>query len=131
MTAPDRSEALQAFRTARAASLPPPPTRLASAATLPAFEVAPAPEPPRQPSTSPGDTFTVDELIREPVPTCRRMATLREDMPTRPLNVDLTPDTASSFSDRCRELRVKKKDVVEVLLRAWMEATSSGSREPV
>lgn len=125
--APERSEALQAFRTTRTVGLPPPPARLASATTPPVSQVAAPTESPPGPSAGEEDTFTVDELVREPVRTCRRMARLREDMPARPLNVDLTPETASTFSDRCRELRLKKKDVVEVLLRAWLEASSHGS----
>jgi len=45
-------------------------------------------------------------------------------MPARPLNVDLTPETAAEFDDRCRALRLKKKDVVELLLRGWLTASA-------
>lgn len=128
MTAvPERSEALQAFRTARTVGLPPPPARLTSATTPTKTEAASPPQVQLEPTPSEEDTFTMNGLVSEPVRTCRRMAAIREDMPARPLNVDLTPDTASMFTDRCRELRVKKKDVVEVLLRAWLEASSQGS----
>lgn len=122
--APERSEALQAFRTARTDGLPPPPARLAATTTLPVRDVATPPAARPEPAANERDSFTMDELVKEPVRTCRRMATLREDLPARPLNVDLTPETAFIFNERCRELRVKKKDVVEVLLRAWLEVSS-------
>ncbi len=83
------------------------------------------PKPRNQASGEGAKNFTIDELLEDPIATCRRMAVLREDMPARPLNVDLTPETASSFNERCRDLRIKKKDVVEVLLRAWLDATGS------
>lgn len=126
MTATERSDALQAFRTARAAGLPPPPTRLAPAP--PPGPEATAPEPSSKASSQRRDDFTLTELVQDPTSTCRRMASLREDMPARPLNVDLTPETATDFNDRCRELRVKKKDVIEVLLRAWLQASSTNPR---
>jgi hypothetical protein len=62
-----------------------------------------------------------DRLVVDPVDACRTMGMLREGQPSKPLNVDLTPDVASRFDDRCRALRVKKKDVVELLLRAWLD----------
>ena len=62
-----------------------------------------------------------EELVANPVDTCRTMGMVREGQPSKPLNVDLTPDVARSFDDRCRALRVKKKDVVELLLRAWLD----------
>lgn len=48
------------------------------------------------------------------------MSAHRENMPGRPLNVDLTPRLAARFDDHARALRVKKKDVVELLLRGWL-----------
>lgn len=62
-----------------------------------------------------------DRLVTDPVDACRTMGMLREGQPSKPLNVDLTPGVASRFDDRCRTLRLKKKDVVELLLRAWLE----------
>lgn len=50
-----------------------------------------------------------DRLIADPVDACRTMGMLREGQPSKPLNVDLTPDVASRFDDRCRALRVKKR----------------------
>lgn len=64
--------------------------------------------------------FTLGRLLADPITVCRAMSTHREDMPARPLNVDLTPTVARRFDDECRALRVKKKDVVEVLLRGWL-----------
>jgi hypothetical protein len=60
-------------------------------------------------------------LLADPVKACRDMANRRENMPARPLNVDLTPAAAAAFDEQCRALRVKKKDVVELLLRGWLE----------
>jgi hypothetical protein len=62
-----------------------------------------------------------DRLVADPVDACRTMGMLREGQPSKPLNVDLTPGVAGRFDDRCRALRVKKKDVVELLLRAWLD----------
>lgn len=50
------------------------------------------------------------------------MTDQRASQPSKPLNVDISPVTADAFDERCRTLRVKKKDVVEVLLRAWLES---------
>lgn len=75
------------------------PTAVATAATTPAL---------------------IDRLLRDPVAACRAMSAHRENSPARPLNVDLTPDLARGFDDKCRELRIKKKDVVELLLRGWL-----------
>ncbi len=69
-----------------------------------------------------GGAFTLSALLQDPAATCRAVGTYREAMPARPLNVDLTPETAAAFDDRCRALRLKKKDVVEVLLRGWLTA---------
>lgn len=67
-----------------------------------------------------GEPFTLRELLTDPIAVCRAMSAHREGMPARPLNVDLTPTVARRFDDECRALRVKKKDVVEVLLRSWL-----------
>jgi hypothetical protein len=66
-----------------------------------------------------------DRLVADPVDACRTMGLLREGQPSKPLNVDLTPDVAGRFDDRCRALRVKKKDVVELLLRAWLDRANA------
>jgi hypothetical protein len=65
-------------------------------------------------------------LLADPLKACRDMANRRENMPARPLNVDLTPAAASAFDEQCRALRVKKKDVVELLLRGWLEHQGKG-----
>lgn len=57
------------------------------------------------------------------------MTVLREDMAARPLNADLTPETFKAVSERCRDLRVNKKDIVEVLLRTWLEAETGSKLE--
>ena len=46
---------------------------------------------------------------------------VREGQPSKPLNVDLTPDVARASTTGCRAMRLKKKDVVELLLRAWLD----------
>ncbi len=74
-----------------------------------------------------GGAFTLTALLEDPAATCRAVGTYREAMPARPLNVDLTPETAAAFDDHCRALRLKKKDVVEVLLRGWLTAQSPTS----
>lgn len=66
-------------------------------------------------------------LVDRPVETCKAMTDARQAEPSKPLNIDITPGTAAAFDDRCRTLRVKKKDVVEVLLRAWLEAGAGAS----
>lgn len=92
---------------------PPPPPQAAPTAASPGS--GPAPNP-----TSP---FTFDDLVAEPTATCKAMTDARLSQPAKPLNVDLTPATADAFDDRCRALRIKKKDVAEVLLRAWLDAS--------
>jgi len=70
-------------------------------------------------------SFAFAALVDRPVETCKAMTDIRASQASKPLNVDITPDTADAFDERCRTLRVKKKDVVEVLLRAWLEAGDS------
>jgi hypothetical protein len=65
-------------------------------------------------------SFALDNLLGDPVAACRAMSRYREDMPARALNVDLTPDIARRFDEQCRALRIKKKDVIELLLRGWL-----------
>lgn len=120
-----RAAALQALRPSRTDGLPSPPSRREpSAVPEPAVADPPARPVGLGPQSSDEATFRLDQLFEDPAGTCRRMAQSREEMPARPLNVDLTPETARAFSDRCRALRVNKKDVVEVLLRAWLEASA-------
>ncbi len=71
-----------------------------------------------------GGAFTWAALLQDPTATCRAVGAYREAMPARPLNVDLTPETAAEFDNRCRALRLKKKDVVELLLRSWLTASA-------
>lgn len=120
-----RTAALQALRPSRTDGLPPPPSRR-QPDEPPGFGSTSFPARPAElsPPSSDEATFRLDQLLEDPSGTCRRMAQIREDMPARPLNVDLTPETARAFSDRCRALRVHKKDVIEVLLRAWLETAA-------
>ncbi len=147
----DRAGALRGLRASRTAGLPPPPPlevareRLTTSGNTgqPAESAAPEPEKPSE-SQSPngvgkhlptlaspdddltgGGAFTWAALLQDPTATCRAVGAHREAMPARPLNVDLTPETATAFDDRCRALRLKKKDVVELLLRGWLTAPSS------
>lgn len=131
----DRAAALRSLRSSRAEGLPPPPP-------IPPTQAAPEPEwtPPAprleiaaaaenqdhtgtdtsRPAVAQPQT-RLDDLLADPVRACRDMGNLRENMPARPLNVDLTPDLAAAFDEQCRTLRVKKKDVVELLLRGWLQ----------
>lgn len=149
----DRAGALRSLRPSRTDGLPPPPPLQAGPDRL--AVLSPPAEPPEpqtseaesdrpqrrsatgaeQPEAMPvgvdmsaGGLFTLVALIQDPAATCRAIAGHREAMPARPLNVDLTPETASAFDDRCRALRLKKKDVVEVLLRGWL--TAQGTSPP-
>ncbi len=150
----DRAGALRGLRASRTAGLPPPPPLEVAREPLttsgntgqPADSTAPEPEEPfgsQSPngvgkdfpmSASPSDdltgggAFTWAALLQDPTATCRAVGAYREAMPARPLNVDLTPETATAFDDRCRALRLKKKDVVELLLRGWLTAPSSTAR---
>jgi len=69
-------------------------------------------------------SLSFEALVERPVQTCKTMTDIRLSSPSKPLNVDITPSTADAFDERCRALRVKKKDVVEVLLRAWLDAST-------
>ena len=69
-------------------------------------------------------------LLADPRGTCQQMSYERENLPARPLNVNITPDVAAGFDDQCRRLRVKKKDVVELLLRGWLEHVGTGATPP-
>lgn len=68
--------------------------------------------------------FTFRSLVDRPQATCKAMTDERLQQPSKPLNVNITPATAEAFDDRCRAMRLKKKDVVEVLLRAWLAAST-------
>lgn len=72
--------------------------------------------------------FSFDALVERPGETCKAMTDVRASQASKPLNVDITPATAEAFDDQCRKLRVKKKDVVEVLLRAWLESGANAPR---
>lgn len=141
----DRSAVLRAFRSSRTEGLPSPPP-LATAghsrpaeldnspsdsggqdpgvrqpdAATPSLPGQPAADLPAQHEGPPSGELTLSALLANPVSTCRAMSIRRESMPSRPLNVDLTPDVAARFDEQCRTLRVKKKDLVEVLLRGWL-----------
>jgi hypothetical protein len=149
----DRAGALRALRPSRTDGLPPPPPPLLEAASdgpvgltassppkLPASEggsgqldrqpghdVDQRPPGPVADDLSVGGMFTLMALLQDPAAACRAIGGHREAMPARPLNVDLTPETATAFDDRCRTLRLKKKDVVELLLRGWLTATPAGN----
>lgn len=127
----DRAAALRSLRS-RTDGLPPPPPLAPGNNTT--GDTAP-PREPRRPSALEeaqqgsadeslprryGST-SLDALLTDPVRACRDMGNLRENMPARPLNVDLTPEVAAAFDEQCRALRVKKKDVVELLLRGWLQ----------
>lgn len=146
----NRAEALHALRPGRAAGLPAPPPRpiivlpdlephvmgddndVESDATSPgmALEAAVTRSEPQAPSST-GDgvapvgkaSFSFAALVDHPEETCKAMTDARALQPAKPLNVDITPGVADAFNERCRTLRVKKKDVVEVLLRAWLESS--------
>lgn len=132
----ERSVAIRGLRHARTDGIPPPSTVIAGnegVESTASIGQGPTPsEMPGQPTqgTEVGRThasthdstpiFDLDNLLRDPVAACRAMSRYREDMPVRALNVDLTPGIARRFDDQCRVLRVKKKDVVELLLRGWL-----------
>ena len=71
----------------------------------------------------PESPFTFRALVERPWATCKAMTDARMQQPSKPLNVDISPATAQAFDDRIRTMRLKKKDVVEVLLRAWLAAS--------
>jgi hypothetical protein len=128
----DRAAALRSLRTSRTDGLPPPPPVASGGGATASSRPSPPEEPRRQLSDvsrqeasgdtgHPHETTSLDALLADPVRACREMGNLRENMPARPLNVDLTPDVAAAFDQQCRTLRVKKKDVVELLLRGWLQ----------
>jgi hypothetical protein len=132
----DRAAALRSLRSDRTEGLPPPPALVPAPPSPPtndseppARDVTPSEPAPVEPqagrahSGSAGSQYpaSLNALLADPVKACRDMGHLRENLPARPLNVDLTPAVAAAFDEQCRALRVKKKDVVELLLRGWLE----------
>lgn len=149
----DRAQALHALRSPRSAGLPTPPPRPAlvlpdlgdaggspgsdpgaagdgqpAAGPAPAPTAAHEPEAAAELGSDQGPRFTFDGLVARPVQTCKAMTDVRAAQPAKALNIDVTPSTADSFDERCRALRVKKKDVVEVLLRAWLAAAPASDK---